>query len=107
MIINWQESIKKTGCQIISKELFKLLSQTLQQDHNTLIDALNHSDAKEARRIIHKIKGGLSYCIVPEYSKQLQYLHNALVEETTDLTDILSNLQSAFDQLTKTLEKSI
>ena len=100
-VIDINESIKKTGSSELSLQLYQLLYESLPEDHAALIHALTHNQYDVARRIIHKINGGLSYCIAPQYARSLFLLQQSIHQQ--DPIDI-SAVQSAYESLIQALK---
>ena len=101
-IIDMNESINKTGSAELSLQLYQLLYESLPEDHAALIQALTHNQYDIARKIIHKINGGLCYCIAPHYARSLFLLQQSVHQQ--DPVDI-SAVQSAYESLIQALKE--
>lgn len=98
--INISKSLERIGSEEICKKLFAILLETLPEDQNKLINAINAGDASLARSIIHKMHGGLTYCQSPQYNAILLEIRETVCENKISAAkSLIKNLTIASEQL--------
>lgn len=99
-IMDISGSIDKTGSEEICKKLFSLLAETLPEDQNKLIQAIESNQVDMARSIIHKMHGGLTYCQSPSYCEQLLEIRELLCQNNIKKAiELLPNLKQLSSKL--------
>ena len=91
--IDIPSSIQKVGSEDICKKLFAILKHTLPKDQDILCRAIESQNTDAIRSIIHKLQGGLAYCILPKYTAMLVEIRSFILEDNyTAATKLMPDL---------------
>lgn len=80
-------------------ELIGRLVQDFPEEQAELVEAYQHNDLTTVRHILHRLKGGASYCGVPQLKAAINFLHDQVKDEVE-----LSDLEPAFLRVYRELD---
>lgn len=90
-----------------AREMLDLLIQSLIIDRPMIEEAFSLSDMPRLKFLIHKLRGGLSYCGVPALAKAVQRLEQALLSPNVSkdvrklYADMIAQMDALFSQYKK------
>ncbi len=88
-------------------EMLELLSHSIQEEKLLLQTAYQQNDIINTRKLLHKLKGGLSYCSAPKLQKAVEELHEEVrtAEQLSSIEHLYNSFYKEIDNFIKELIK--